>query len=72
MKQNIIDKKVFDQREIYSIMMQELEILLEMRCPDLEYLVLNSFENLVKKDFFISQEILYGKSLCDISLSDPR
>ena len=48
------------------------EILLAMRKPDLEYVLLNSFESLSKKDFFTPQEILNGKSLCDISLSDPN
>ena len=43
-----------------------------MRKPDLEYVLLNSFESLSKKDFFTPQEILNGKSLCDISLSDPN
>jgi hypothetical protein len=41
-----------------------------MRIPDLEYVALNSFEELQAKNFFQSQEILQGKSICEISLSD--
>lgn len=43
-----------------------------MRKPDLEYVLLNSFDSLLKLDFFTPQEILFGKSLCDICLSDPN
>ena len=48
------------------------EIMIEMRRPDLEYILLNTFQNLKENDFFVSQEMLLGKSICDISLSDPR
>ena len=43
-----------------------------MRRPNLEYLLMNTFKTLMEKDFFISQEVLQGKSLCDICLSDPK
>lgn len=33
-------------------------------------MLLRSFDSILKKDFFTPQEILYGKSLCDICLSD--
>ena len=43
-----------------------------MRIPDLEYLALHSFGELKMKDFFRPQEILLGKSICDICLSEPE
>jgi hypothetical protein len=43
-----------------------------MRRIDFEYLLLNTFDSLIEKDFFVSQEILNGKSICDICLSTPR
>jgi len=48
------------------------ESITSMRKPDLEYVLLNSFHTLLRQDFFTPQEILYGKSLCDICLSDPQ
>ena len=42
-----------------------------MRIPDLKYIVMNNFEDLKKRDFFQCQEILEGKSLCDICITDP-
>lgn len=45
---------------------------MRQRIPDLEYIVLNSFEDLKRKDFFRSQLILQGKSLCDICITDQR
>lgn len=46
--------------------------MLRMRIPDLEYIVLNSFDDLKDKDFFRSQLILQGKSLCDICITDQK
>jgi hypothetical protein len=43
-----------------------------MRRIDFEYLLLNTFSSLIEKDFFASQEILNGKSICDICLSSPK
>ena len=37
-----------------------------MRQPDLEYMLLNSFEYLRQEDFFIAQELLQGKSICEL------
>ena len=41
-----------------------------MRTPDLEFLTLNDFEDIKRSDFFRTQEILFGKSVMDICLSD--
>lgn len=46
--------------------------MLRMILPDLEYLVLNSFQDLKKKDYFKSQEILHGKSICEICLGSTE
>ena len=45
---------------------------MRQRIPDLEYIVLNSFEDLKDKDFFRSQLILQGKSICDICITDQK
>ena len=46
--------------------------MLGMRTPDLEFLVLNDFEDIKDSDFFKMQEILFGKTIMDICLSDPE
>lgn len=43
-----------------------------MRIPDLQYLVLNRFEDLAKQSYFQAQELLQCKSICDISLGDSE
>lgn len=48
------------------------DLMMRMKIPNLEYLVLNSFEEIRKKDFFMTQEILQGKSISDISLSSAE
>ena len=72
MNENILDIKLFNQYETYSILRGLTQMILEMRRPDLEYILLNTFENQKKNDFFKTQEILHGKSFCDICISDPR
>jgi hypothetical protein len=34
-----------------------------MRRIDFEYLLLNTFDSLIENDFFVSQEILNGKTM---------
>jgi hypothetical protein len=52
MRKNIIIKNLFDRSEAYIILERSLDLMLTMRCPDLEFLVLNSFEDLKNLDFF--------------------
>lgn len=66
MCETIIQKNLFDQFETYSILRGLQQMVLEMRRPDLEYILLNTFENQKKNDFFKCQEILHGKTFCDI------
>ena len=49
---------MFDMSESYALLRKAITLLLEMRRPDLEYLLLNSFESLTRTDFFIAQEVL--------------
>jgi len=48
------------------------ENIVEMRRPDLRYLLMNTFDSLKEKDFFVLQEVLKGRSICDICLSDTK
>lgn len=61
-------KNQFDRHEAYTILKQSLDTMMIMRIPDLEYVALNSFADLKRKDFFRPQEILLGRSICDICL----
>ena len=43
-----------------------------MKIPNLGKHVLNSFEDIKKKEFFLKQEVLKGKSFCDICIAEPN
>ena len=43
-----------------------------MRIPDLSFVTLNDFADIKKQDFFRTQEMLLGKSIMEICLSDPE
>lgn len=43
---------------------------MSMRVPNLNYILLNNFEDIKANHFFQSQELLKGKSMCDICLND--
>lgn len=72
LRKNVITRNIFDKYEIEKILSKSIEISLGMRIPDLEYLILNRFEDLAKKSFFQAQELLQCKSICDISLGDSE
>lgn len=67
-----IELNKFDRSEAITCLNIVQELMLRLRIPDLGYLVLNSFEDLKNKDFFQSQKILQGKSLCDICITDQK
>jgi len=57
---------------VYTILRSVQENIIEMRRPDLHYLLMNTFDTLKKNDFFVLQEVLDGRSICDICLSDTK
>lgn len=63
---------IFNQSESYSMLRSAQKLVLNMRRPDLEYMLVNTFEDLIQKDFFTCQELLLGKSICDICLNTPK
>lgn len=44
--------------------------VLTMRIPDLKMLVLSNYQKQKRKEFFLKQEILHGKSICDLNLNN--
>jgi hypothetical protein len=48
LRSHIITRNIFDHYEIEKILNKAIEISLGMRIPDLQYLVLNRFEDLAK------------------------
>ena len=52
MRKNIIIKNLFDRSEAYIILQRSLDLMITMRVPDLEFLVLNSFDDLKNIEFF--------------------
>ena len=72
LRKNLIENRIFDRAEATIVLQHCQDIILRMKSPDLEHLVLNDFEALKKNSFFNSQEILLGKSICEICLSDPE
>lgn len=72
LRRRLILKNALNRSEAYSVLKWALDTMMSMRIPDLEYLALNSFEELKRTDFFRPQEILLGKSICDICLTEPQ
>ena len=69
-REEVIEK--FTMPEVYTILRSVQENIIEMRRPDLHYLLMNTFDTLKKNDFFVLQEVLDGRSICDICLSDTK
>ena len=54
------------------ILKKYIEMLFQMRKADLKYIIMNKFESLIEKDFFTNQQILNGKSICDLCINSPK
>lgn len=72
LRRSLIFKDILVRAEAFAVLKRALDLMMTMRIPDLEYLALHSFNELKLKDFFRPQEILLGKSICDICLSEPE
>ena len=48
------------------------KMIWQMRIPDLKLLVQNSYEIQKKEEFFMQQEVLLGKSICDLNLENAE
>ena len=72
LRKNIIEKKIFERSEAYSILRDAQTLILGVRIPDLKFIVLNSFNVISQDYFFQSQELLQGKTIADLCLGDPK
>lgn len=72
LRKNLIQKQIFNRSQAYEVVTLCQQLMMRMKIPDLEYLVLNSYDDIRKKDFFMAQEILQGKMIGDICLSSAE
>ena len=68
LNKNVIQKSIFENIETNGILQDMIKLTTNMIVADLKYLILNSFDDVKEKDFFSKQELLYGKSIFDISI----
>jgi hypothetical protein len=52
LRKNIVEMDLFDRSEASQILANTINLLLGMRQPDLQYIILNSFEDIKEKCFF--------------------
>ena len=72
LRDQIIKGCKLEQGEIHTILQNTWHTLIAMKPLDLAYATLNSLTDLKKKYFFQPQQILEGKTFCDICLNDPK
>ena len=51
-RKEMIKENIFDKNEIYSILERTTKKMFAMKVPDMQYLLLNTFEDLQKNYFF--------------------
>jgi hypothetical protein len=62
-----------DPSEAYYILNKIQKKIMSMQLAKFEYFVLNDdFEQLMRDEFFQAQEVLQGKTICDICLRLPK
>lgn len=69
-RNNQFQKKNLTNNEALYVLEKQSRKLMNMHITDLTYLALNSYETLLKKNFFKSMDILEGKNICDIAIND--
>ena len=72
LRSKLIDLNAFTNQEALHLLQRANNKSMAMRLADLKYLVTKTFEDIQRTDFFQTQEILEGKSVCDISITDPK
>ena len=72
MNEDVFEKKLFYPNESMCILQWAIQLQSVMKMPDIQYLMLTNFEEVVKTDFFKSQALLKGMSICDICLIDQN
>lgn len=72
LRKDIVERDIFKNIEAYYLLQMATKLISNMKLPDLGNLVLNSYDDISKREFFIKQEILHGKSFCDISINEPN
>ena len=60
LNEELIRKEVFNLHEILAILSWAIDLQNLMKEPNLEYIILNTFEALKRKEFFINQGLLKG------------
>ena len=70
LKDELIREEVFNLHEGFEILQWAVELQSGMKEPSLAYIILNTFDALKRKQFFINQGVLKGKSICDLCIAD--
>jgi len=62
-----------ENNEAYYLLNKVQKKLLSMQLAKFEYFVLNDdFDQLMREEFFQQQEVLEGKTLCELCLNFPK
>jgi len=70
LNKSLITSKRFTPVENQDFINKFSNKLLTMRIPDLKVLILGNYQQQKEKEFFLKQEILLGKSICDLNLNN--
>ena len=50
---DVIDKKIFENIEALQVLDQMTKLVSSTKIPDLSYIILEQFDDIVNKDFFV-------------------
>jgi len=72
-KQKVYMRGNFENNEAYYILNKIQKKLLSQQLAKFEYFVLNDdFDALMREEFYQPQEVLQGKTICDLCLNFPK
>lgn len=72
MKEEFIDEKNLDRCERQLILQKIIDLQYSMVPFSFERQLVTSFETFRREMFFKTQEMFFGKSMCDVHLNDDQ
>ena len=69
---DLMAQDIFTMHESVKILEYTLQLACSLKVPDMQYIILNTFEMFKNNQFFVNQALLKGQSLCDICIGDQK
>lgn len=72
LRDSVVRMRILNMEESMIVLRNMQNMYLQLRKPNFSFILKNDYNKMIANNFFSTQEILLGKSMCDICLGDPK